>query len=97
VSPIERNRHRWSLPRNTIAKWVWKPAFFSTPGSNSASTSTSLRCGSKSRCNTEPNTAQFADAAFPAKTRNLLAVNLDGQFGNAHAKTIAEMEEFGNC
>src|ERR1035437_3898066 len=28
--------------------------------------------------------AQFAYAAFTAKTRNLLTINLDGQFGNTH-------------
>jgi len=41
--------------------------------------------------------AQFADAAFPAETRNLFRVNLDGQFGNTHAKIVAEASGSGNC
>lgn len=40
---------------------------------------------------------QFADAALSAEMRNLVAVYLNGQFGNTHAEIVAEMKESGNC
>ena len=41
--------------------------------------------------------AQFANSAFSAETRNLFAVNRNGQFGNIHADIFAESGEIGNC
>jgi hypothetical protein len=41
--------------------------------------------------------AQFTDAAFLTGTRNLLAVNRDGQFGDTHAKIVAEMGGLSDC
>ena len=40
--------------------------------------------------------AQFANTALPAKTSDLLAVNLNGQFGNGHADIFAEIGKFCN-
>jgi len=41
--------------------------------------------------------AQFADAAFPAETRNLLPANLDGQLGTTRATIVAKTSGSGTC